>query len=98
MSWHSQEKTYLAYCLHPYGTTGRGHGFGAQRHRQRKDRPAAALVENKDGVLHPKPEFFGKPDDVADWVDRLKAIGNGQVPAVAAGAFAILSEIVNHLK
>jgi len=29
---------------------------------------------------------------VAHRVDRLKAIGNGQVPAVAAIAFTILSE------
>ena len=32
------------------------------------------------------------PDDVARGMDRLKAIGNGQVPAVAALAFTILSE------
>jgi hypothetical protein len=29
---------------------------------------------------------------VAARVDRLKAIGNGQVPAVAAAAFALLSQ------
>jgi hypothetical protein len=29
---------------------------------------------------------------VASRVDRLKAIGNGQVPAVAATAFQLLSE------
>ncbi len=36
--------------------------------------------------------IFRKPDVVAEWVDRLKAIGNGQVPAVAAIAFLKLSE------
>lgn len=34
---------------------------------------------------------FRKPDGVAGWVDRLSAIGNGQVPAVAATAFRILA-------
>jgi hypothetical protein len=27
---------------------------------------------------------------VADWLDRIKAVGNGQVPAVAALAWKIL--------
>jgi hypothetical protein len=27
---------------------------------------------------------------VADWLDRIKAVGNGQVPAVAALAWEIL--------
>lgn len=31
-------------------------------------------------------------DGVADWVDRLAATGNGQVPAVAAAAWRILTE------
>ena len=29
---------------------------------------------------------------MADWLDELKAIGNGQVPAVAALAWGILSD------
>ena len=33
---------------------------------------------------------------VAARVDRLKATGNGQVPAVAAAAFKILTEVANH--
>jgi len=35
---------------------------------------------------------FGSPDGVAARVDRLKAIGNGQVPLCAATAWRILSE------
>nr|DAR57932.1 MAG TPA: Cytosine specific methyltransferase [Caudoviricetes sp.] len=36
--------------------------------------------------------FFARtPDGVADWMDRVKAIGNGQVPAVAAIAWQILN-------
>lgn len=39
-----------------------------------------------------KPELGRVAHGVANRVDRLKAIGNGQVPAVAALAFTILSE------
>lgn len=31
-------------------------------------------------------------DGVADWMDRLRALGNGVVPAQAALAFSICSE------
>ena len=39
----------------------------------------------------PKPYYIRSSDGVASRVDRLKAIGNGQVPAVAALAWKILS-------
>jgi DNA (cytosine-5)-methyltransferase 1 len=39
-----------------------------------------------------EPDVDRVADGVAYRVDRLKAIGNGQVPAVAAAAFSILSE------
>ena len=35
-------------------------------------------------------------DGVANRVDRIKAIGNGQVPLVAARAFCDLMEVINH--
>lgn len=40
----------------------------------------------------PKPYGVRSLNGVANGVDRLKAIGNGQVPAVAATAFRILTE------
>jgi DNA (cytosine-5)-methyltransferase 1 len=39
----------------------------------------------------PDVDFYGMADDVADRMDRLKALGNGQVPAVAAMAWRILN-------
>jgi hypothetical protein len=39
-----------------------------------------------------EPNVGRVADGVAARVDRLKAIGNGQVPAVAAAAFALLSQ------
>lgn len=38
-----------------------------------------------------EPGFLGKPDGMADRMDRNRAIGNGQDPRVAAAAFTILS-------
>jgi hypothetical protein len=37
-----------------------------------------------------QPPMVGTSDDVADWVGRAKAIGNGQVPVCAAAAWRIL--------
>ena len=41
-----------------------------------------------------EPRISGVDDGVANRVDRLKAIGNGQVPAVAATSFNVLSEVL----
>merc|ERR1711916_382372 len=40
----------------------------------------------------PSPQLCRTHNGVANYVDRIRAIGNGQVPAVAATAFRILSE------
>jgi hypothetical protein len=47
------------------------------------------VVIRGGGIL---PRITGMANGVAARVDRLKAIGNGQVPAVAATAFRILTE------
>jgi len=39
-----------------------------------------------------QPSMVGVADGVADWVDRAKAIGNGQVPLCAATAWRVLSD------
>lgn len=44
--------------------------------------------DNGEGIL---PGITGMADGVANRVDRLRAIGNGQVPRVAAGAWRILT-------
>ena len=48
-----------------------------------------AFPQSEDDI--PAPWFYGARNGVADRVDRTKAIGNGQVPAVAATAFRILA-------
>jgi DNA (cytosine-5)-methyltransferase 1 len=45
----------------------------------------------------PKPYYIRSTDGVAARVDRLKAIGNGQVPAVAALAWNVLKPIPERL-
>jgi|APGre2960657404_1045060.scaffolds.fasta_scaffold97850_1 DNA (cytosine-5)-methyltransferase 1 len=43
--------------------------------------------DSREGLL---PRVAGMGHGVADWLDRIKAVGNGQVPAVAALAWEIL--------
>ena len=40
---------------------------------------------------HPEPGILGVDDGLADWKHRIAAAGNGQVPAVAAAAWRILT-------
>ena len=52
----------------------------------------ARLCEDKTWHDLPAPDAFGASNGMASKLDRLKAIGNGQVPQCAAVAFNILSE------
>lgn len=52
---------------------------------------AAGPSERKDGWWATEPSVGRVANGVANRVDRLKRIGNGQVPAVAALAFQVLS-------
>ena len=49
-------------------------------------------IAGQDRIRTTKPELGRVADGLAHRVDRLKAIGNGQVPGVAAISFTILSE------
>lgn len=52
----------------------------------------ARLERGDDGTeRYVQPGIFGVAPRMADCMDRLKAIGNGQVPIVAATAFRLLS-------
>lgn len=42
--------------------------------------------------LWPDTDVFGMVDEHSDWVDRLRAAGNAQVPAVVAAAWQLLTE------
>ena len=57
---------------------------------QTKIRSMARLCKAKLRIDLPAPDSFGIANGLASRVDRLKAIGNGQVPSVAATAWRIL--------
>ena len=57
---------------------------------QTKIRSMAGLCKAKVRIDLPAPDSFGIANGMAARVDRLKAIGNGQVPGVAAKAWRIL--------
>jgi DNA (cytosine-5)-methyltransferase 1 len=56
------------------------------------DAEMAELPIVRPRVWEAIPEESRVSDGVADWMDRLRAIGNGQVPAVAAAAWNLLTE------
>jgi DNA (cytosine-5)-methyltransferase 1 len=54
----------------------------------------ARLYECRDGKIRAiKPGLCGMADGVANRVDRISAIGDGQVPAVVAAAFQLLTKL-----
>jgi len=50
------------------------------------------LQKLRRGLWETKPDESGVVDGVANRMDRFRAIGNGQVPIVAASALYILSQ------
>lgn len=72
---------------------------GCSRHTKREDaknvgqlRGSERQNQRRVGYWHTEPKLGRVANGVACRVDRLKAIGNGQVPAVAALAWDILSK------
>lgn len=63
----------------------------SERYREATIRPIQRLVQGVTWPYVSDPRAFGSGDDVACRMERLKAIGNGQVPAVAAAAFNLLT-------
>ena len=61
-----------------------------QGQRHTKIRPVARLCENNVFDDLPAPNAFGIANGMAARVDRLKAIGNGQVPQSTAAAWRLL--------
>lgn len=61
------------------------HGDGARRASARGTEPQGWQGD------HPEPGILGMDDGMADWKHRIAAAGNGQVPAVAAAAWRILT-------
>lgn len=93
-------KRHPSYAPHPK-QNGRAkdsvHAFtnhAGERITRKKRRPLR-IVSRQDPSgrwwAFPDSDHHRSFDDVADWVDRLEAVGNGQVPIVAKSAWEILS-------
>ena len=69
---------------------------GRDRSGRRIESQGDGRVQPGSGECNPSQSFVGRvAHGVANRVDRLKAIGNGQVPAVAALAWEVLSDYKN---
>jgi DNA (cytosine-5)-methyltransferase 1 len=88
---HKRNRIWIVANANSNGLEGRDDS-NKERQWKRAIRSMAGLCENKIRNDLPSPDSFGIANGVANRVDRLKAIGNGQVPAVAAKAFRILTE------
>jgi len=76
-----------------YAPSGRLQGGESRSEIQPADCDLSSMVRRGEldfGI--PKPHGLRKTNGVANFMDRVKAIGNGQVPAVAATAWNILSD------
>ena len=62
-----------------------------RREDWKRDELVSACCGELDGGWKICPDSVGEVDALANWVERAAAIGNGQVPAVAAMAWKILS-------
>jgi len=69
-----------------------GNNSRSPRQWKTKIRSMAGLCKAKTRLDIPAPDAFGDANGMAARVDRLKAIGNGQVPLCAATAWRLLSE------
>lgn len=70
-----------------------GGDYGNKKGQGRSEnRPVARLCKNQLRFDIPAPDAFGGPNGMANRVERTKAIGNGQVPAVARLAWDILTK------
>lgn len=66
--------------------------YGISPERQASNGSIQALRENRIRLDIPEPGSFGDGHGMAYRVERTRAIGNGQVPIVAATAYRILSQ------
>jgi DNA (cytosine-5)-methyltransferase 1 len=87
---HRRERLWIVANANSNGLEGRNY-IETKRQWQAKVRSMAGLCETKIRNDIPSPDAFGVANGIPSRVDRLKSIGNGQVPLVAATAFRILS-------
>lgn len=81
---HERERTWIvAYSVSRLAAMG-WHIPGSGRQQKQ-------VAWNAHGQALCEPGFLGKPDGMADRMDRNRAIGNGQDPRVAAAVWKVLT-------
>ena len=80
---HERERMWIV-ASHPDRAQREGGQLSGRAYQEHADLSRCTWWQDKPGI-------YGVDDGMAHRVDRLKAIGNGQVPIVAATAFRLLS-------
>jgi len=88
--YHKRDRIWIVADSDGNGLEGRNN-FNPQGYRKATARSIPRLVQMSAWPDVSNPRTFGSSDGVAYRMERLKAIGNGQVPAVARLAWEILS-------
>jgi DNA (cytosine-5)-methyltransferase 1 len=87
---HKRERTWIVAHSISNGLERRDNG-NQKRQRKTETRPVEGFCKSKVFNDIPAPNAFGNSNGMASRVDRLKSIGNGQVPQCAAYAWRILN-------
>ena len=87
---HKRERIWIVADAAEVGRQGREQSTIQEERRQIKKR-METLCKSALRVDIPAPDAFGNPLGLANRMDRLQAIGDGQVPAVAAAAWRVLT-------
>ena len=88
---HQRERIWIVAYSNGIRLEGRNIIY-SQGHRKAAFGSVQRLVQKHTWPDVSNPRTFGSDDGVANRVDRLKAIGNGQVPLCAATAFQLLKD------
>jgi DNA (cytosine-5)-methyltransferase 1 len=87
---HKRERIWIVAYANCNRLEGRDY-FSEKGQREREIRSMARLCEAQVWYDIPSPNAFGSANGIPNRVERTKAIGNAQVPRVAATAFRILT-------
>jgi hypothetical protein len=95
---HRRKRIWILANTPSAGLEARAGDRMGTQHRPRGDEKQLEGIHSEAGDGADDRWWEGEPGvgrmahGVADWVDRIKCLGNGQVPAVAATAFRLLRE------
>lgn len=88
---HSRERIWIVAHADSIRLQGGAISGGGGKSRAWPNEQLPRLLSANTWLGKAKAGEYGSSDGLANWVDRTKAIGNGQFPLVAKAAFNILS-------